>query len=209
MKRVLLALALAAPLAALAEGATSDPFTKGDAAAGATKAAVCGACHGVGGNGIINPEWPKLAGQHSSYTLGQLKAFKANERKNPVMYGQSAALSDQDMADLAAYFAAQKAVPGLASEESVKVAQKLYRAGDAARGLPSCSGCHGPTGAGQPAALYPRIGGQNGAYTLNQLKAYKSGERAGGKHAPIMVAIAAKLTDDEIAALASYVNGLQ
>lgn len=209
MKRVLLALALAAPLAALAEGATSDPFTKGNAAAGATKAAVCGACHGVGGNGIINPEWPKLAGQHSSYTLGQLKAFKSNERKNPVMYGQSAALSDQDMADLAAYFAAQKAVPGLASEQSVKVAQKLYRAGDAARGLPSCSGCHGPTGAGQPAALYPRIGGQNGAYTLNQLKAYKSGERAGGKHAPIMVAIAAKLTDDEIAALASYVNGLQ
>ena len=209
MKRVLLALALAAPLAALAEGAASDPFTKGDAAAGATKAAVCGACHGLGGNGIINPEWPKLAGQHSAYTAGQLKAFKANERKNPVMYGQAAGLAEQDMADLAAYFAAQKPVPGLASKDAVKVAEKLYRAGDAQRGLPACSGCHGPTGAGQPSALYPRIGGQNASYSANQLKAYKSGERAGGKHAPIMVAVAAKLTDEEIAALASYVNGLQ
>lgn len=209
MKRVLLALALTAPAAVFAAGAAADPLVKGDATAGASKAAVCAACHGVGGNGIINPEWPKLAGQHSSYVAGQLKAFKANERKNPVMFGQAAALSDQDMADLGAYFSAQKPVPGLASKDAVKVAEKLYRAGDASRGLAACSACHGPTGAGNPAALYPRIGGQNGAYTLNQLKTYKSGERAAGKHAPIMAAVAAKLTDEEIAALASYVNGLQ
>lgn len=209
MKRVLLALALAAPLAALAAGPAGDPFVKGDATAGATKAAVCAACHGVAGNGIISPDWPKLAGQHSAYTVSQLKAYKANERKNPVMYGQAAPLSEQDMADLAAYFAAQKPVPGLASKDSIKIAEKLYRAGDASRGLPSCSSCHGPTGAGQPSAQYPRIGGQNGNYTATQLRAYKSGERAAGKHAPMMVAVAAKLTDEEIAALASYVNGLQ
>lgn len=208
MKRVLLALALAAPAAVFAEGA-SDAFVKGDAATGASKAAVCAACHGVAGNGIINPEWPKLAGQHSAYVAGQLKAFKSNERKNPVMFGQAAALSDQDMADLGAYFAAQKPVPGVASKDAVKLAEKLYRAGDASRSLTACSACHGPTGAGNPAAQYPRIGGQNGAYTANQLKTYKSGERAGGKHAPIMAAVAAKLTDEEIAALASYVNGLQ
>lgn len=208
MKRVLLALALAAPAAVFAEGAAHAALA-GDAAAGASKAAVCAACHGVGGNGIINPEWPKLAGQHSAYIAGQLKAFKSNERKNPVMYGQAAALSDQDIADLGAYFAAQKPVPGVASKDAVKIAEKLYRAGDAARGLAACSACHGPTGAGNPAAQYPRIGGQSSAYTTIQLKAYKSGERAGGKHAPIMAAVAAKLTDEEIAALASYVNGLQ
>ena len=209
MTRALLALALAAPLAVFAEGKAADPFVKGDAGAGAGKAAVCAACHGVAGNGIINPEWPKLAAQGSAYTVQELKSFKAGTRKNAVMQGQAAALSDQDMADLGAFFSVQKAVPGLAAKESVAIAAKLYRAGDAARGLPSCSSCHGPTGAGQPSALYPRIGGPNAVYTANQLKAYKSGERAAGKHAPIMVTVASKLTDEEIAALASYVNGLQ
>ncbi len=212
IKRALLACALLAPLVSFAEGAAADPFTKGDAAAGATKATPCVACHGVGGNGIINPEWPKLAGQHSSYVAAQLGHFKKGERKNALMAGQAQALSDQDMADIAAYYATLKPVPGLASKDAVVVAEKLYRAGDASRGLPACSGCHGPAGAGNPAAHYPRIGGQNAPYTALQLASYKKGkdaERGGGKHALIMSAVAAKLTDAEIAALASYVAGLQ
>ena len=211
IKRALLACVLLAPLASFAEGAAASVI-KGDAAAGSTKSAPCVACHGVGGNGIINPEWPKLAGQHAAYTAAQLKHFKAGERKNPVMSGQAQALSEQDMADIAAHFASLKAVPGVASKDSIAIAQKLYRAGDAVRGLPACAACHGPTGAGNPTAMYPRIGGQNAAYTANQLNAYKKGkdgERGNSKHALIMSAVAAKLTDTEIAALASYAAGLQ
>lgn len=129
-------------------------------------------------------------------------------------------LNAQDMRDVGAYFATQKSGAGLADDSLVadgpyqgmkfyEVGQQLYRNGDAKRGVPACMACHGPTGAGNPAALYPRIGGQNGGYTITQLKTYKSGERAAGKLAPIMAAVAAKLTDEEIAALASYVNGLQ
>ena len=211
MKRVLLAWVLAAPTALFAQGA-GDLFVKGDAAAGATKAAACAACHGANGNGIINPEWPKLAAQHSAYTVAQLQAFKTNARKNPVMYGQSATLSDQDMADIAAHFAAQKNVPGVASKDSLAIGNRLYRAGDVTRQLPACSACHGPTGAGNAAARYPRIGGQNATYTQNQLASYKkgaTGERNDGKHAQMMVSVAGKLTEAEIAALASYVAGLQ
>ena len=101
IKRAFLACALLAPLAVFAEGAAADPFTKGDAAAGAAKSVPCVACHGVNGNGGINPEWPKLAGQHSAYTAAQLKHFKAGERKNALMLGQATLLSDQDMADIA------------------------------------------------------------------------------------------------------------
>lgn len=211
IKRALLACVLLAPFASFASG-TAAAAIKGDAAAGSTKSATCVACHGVGGNGIINAEWPKLAGQHAAYTAAQLKHFKAGERKNPVMWGQVQTLSEQDMADIGAYFASLKPVPGVASKDAIAVAQKLYRAGDAVRGIAACAACHGPTGAGNPTAMYPRIGGQNTAYTTTQLNAYKKGkdgERGGGKHALIMSAVAAKLTDAEIAALASYVAGLQ
>ncbi|WP_293369787.1 c-type cytochrome [Nevskia sp.] len=209
MKRVLLALALSLPVAAFAEGAASDPFVKGDAAAGAAKAAVCGACHGAGGNGAINPIWPKLAAQGSKYVYEQLVAFKSGKRENAVMAGQAAALSEQDMADLAAYFAAQPAVPGVASEASVPVAQKLYRAGDAARGLPACAACHGPKGAGNPAAAYPQVAGQNTGYAASSLRAYRAGERGKEGNGQMMTAVAKHLTDAEIDALSSYLSGLQ
>ena len=214
MKRVLIALALCAPLfVAVADdaapAAAKDAFTKGDAAAGAAKAPVCFACHGPGGNGAINPEWPKLAGQHSSYIAEQLGEFKSAQRKNPVMLGQASALSDDDMHNLAAYFATQAVVPGVASKDAIAVAQPLYRAGDAARGIPACAACHGPTGAGNAAAQFPRIGGQNSAYAANQLKSYKSGERGAAGKGQIMATIAAKLSDQEIQALSSYVSGLQ
>jgi cytochrome c553 len=209
MKRVLLALVLCAPLSAFAEGEAKDPFVNGDIAAGATKAAVCTACHGPGGNGAINPEWPKLAGQGSSYIAAQLASFKAHTRSNPIMWGQAAALSDQDIADLAAYFASEKPVPGVASTESVAIAEKLYRGGDAARGVPACSACHGPTGAGNPAAQFPHISGQNTGYAATQLKSYRAGERGAKGKGQMMVAVAAHLTDAEIEALASYISGLQ
>ncbi len=212
MKRALLAAALLAPMALFASDAKSDAFVKGTAEAGAAKAAPCVACHGVAGNGIINPEWPKLAGQHSAYVAAQLKYFKDGSRKNGVMLGQVAAMTEQDMADLGAYYASLTPVPGVASKDSLKVGEKLYRAGDTSRQLPSCGSCHGPKGAGNPASHYPRIGGQNAAYTATQLNSYKKGkdgERGGGKHALIMSAVAAKLTDAEIAALSSYINGLQ
>jgi len=208
---VLVAALLAAPCAWAQEAAAgkADPFTGGSAEAGAGKAAVCGACHGPGGNSS-NPEWPKLAGQHASYLYSQLKALKSGERKTPVMNAQAAILSDQDMKDLAAYFAAQKAQPGVGSPDAVKVAEKLYRGGDAARGLPACSACHGPQGHGNAAAAYPRIGGQHAKYTANVLRVIRSqhGAPIPQPNLVTMAAVAAKLTDAEIETLASYLNGL-
>ncbi|SEQ26151.1 Cytochrome c553 [Solimonas aquatica] len=210
MKRVLMVLALCAPLSAFAEGAAKDPLTGGSAEAGAGKAAVCTACHGPGGNSA-NPEWPKLAGQSSRYISEQLHRFKSGKRVNPLMSAQAAGLSDDDIKDLAAYFAAQKTAPGVASEAAVPVAQKIFRAGDASRGLPACGSCHGPTGAGAAPAAYPRIGGQQGTYVANRLKAYREaakGELEDGNF-KIMSQVAAKLSDAEIEALSSYVGGLQ
>ena len=209
MKRYVLVALLAAAPAVWAQDAKPDAFTGGSAEAGAAKAAVCGACHGPGGNSS-NPEWPKLSGQHAAYIYDQLKVLKSGARPSPVMGAQAAALSDQDMRDLAAYFAAQKAVPGVASPDAVAVAQKLYRGGDPARGLPACSACHGPEGAGNAAAKYPRIGGQHAKYTSNVLRQFRQFAGQPVPHPPfhVMAAVASKLTDAEIEALASYVNGL-
>lgn len=192
---------------AFAAEPAASPFLKGDAKAGETKAAVCAACHGPKGNSAV-PAWPKLAGQGAPYLYAQLKHFKDGSRNNPIMAGQVAALSDQDMQDLAVYFAAQEASPGVASKDAVAVAEKLYRAGAADRGVPACAACHGPTGAGNPAAGYPHVGGQHADYNAAQLNAYRKGERKAGANGQIMAEVAAKLTDEEIAALASYLNGL-
>jgi cytochrome c553 len=227
MKRVLLAIALCVPLFAAAQDATPkvtvDPFTHGDATAGGSKAPVCYACHGPGGNGAINPEWPKLGGQGAAYIAEQLAAFKCGPlpadqqtaatcpevRNNAVMSAQAGALAPADMADLAAYFASQKFTPGVASKDAIAVAEPLYRYGDASRELPACAACHGPTGAGNVAAKFPHIGGQNSGYTANQLRNYQSGAR--GKSGPgvMMAGVAQKLKPEEIEALAAYVSGLQ
>jgi cytochrome c553 len=217
---VLVAVLLAAPAAWADEAAAgnADPFTGGHVEAGAGKAGVCAACHGPGGNST-NPEWPKLAGQHSAYLYDQLKVLKSKARPSPVMNAQAAALSDQDMRELAAFFAAQKPTPGVASPDAVKAAQKLYRAGDAARGLPACAACHGPQGHGNAAAMYPRIGGQHSKYTASALRMLRDFtvqkipqpagiEAAAWQRFATMSSIAAKLTDAEIEALASYANGL-
>lgn len=211
MKRVLTSLALA--LAGTTAFA-NDPFVGGDAEAGAKKAAVCAACHGPGGNSV-NPEWPKLAGQSAKYTLDQLQKFKRGVRRNALMQPQAANLSEQDMKDLAAYFAAQQPKPGVAAEAAVATAAPLHQGGDSERGITACSACHGPSGAGNPAAGYPRLAGQQSTYTANVLRLFRSmgnGEietPAEGGALTIMTSIAAKLTDEEIEALASYFQGLQ
>lgn len=209
MKRYLLAAVLLSSAPAWAQDVKTDPFTGGSVEAGAAKAATCAACHGPGGNSS-NPEWPKLAGQHAPFVYTQLKLFKTGARKNPLMTAQAAPLSDQDMKDLAAYFAAQKPQPGIASPDAVKIAQPLYRAGDAARGLPACAACHGPEGGGNAAASYPRIGGQHARYLANMLRQYRAPAGAAlHANATTMAEVAAKLSDNEVEALASYVNGLQ
>lgn len=213
MKR---SLALTALSALFLSGAAfaADPFVGGDAEAGAGKAAVCGACHGPGGNST-NPAWPKLAGQHARYTREQLALLKSGERPDAVMNAQAANLSEQDMDDLSAYFASQSATPGIASPDAVALAQPLYRNGVAERGLPACGSCHGPDGAGNAGAAYPRIGGQHADYLGKVLRDYRSRAAAVAakevkvsQNTATMAEVAAKLSDAEIDALASYVNGL-
>jgi cytochrome c553 len=180
----------------------------GDAADnGATKAAVCSACHGTNGNSS-NPEWPNLAGQGERYLIQQLKYFKEGKRNNPVMAPMAAPLSDQDMVDVAAYFAAQKPT-GLEADPSYwEAGQKLYRGGDSARNVPACIACHGPVGRGIAPAGYPMLRGQHSVYTQKQLNDYAAGARP-GPNADIMRAIASRLTAEEIRNVSSYIQGLR
>lgn len=217
MKRVLLAALLCVPLAGAMAAETeaaagADPFTQGSAEAGAAKAAPCAACHGPGGNSS-NPEWPKLAGQSAKYTFEQLQNFKTGVRSNPLMTPQAAALSEQDMRDLAAYFAQQPFSPGVASEAALAKAEPLYRGGDAARGIPACAACHLPDGAGVAASGYPRISGQHATYTAATLRLMREAHNSSAEALPgnlgVMAAVASKLSDEDIDALASYINGLQ
>ncbi|HWJ05669.1 MAG TPA: c-type cytochrome [Steroidobacteraceae bacterium] len=180
----------------------------GNKEAGQAKSATCMACHGMDGNSA-NPEWPSLAGQHASYITKQLKHFKANERSNPLMSPMAMMLGDQDVEDLAVYYASTTTRPtGEAEPSKVKLGERLYRAGNPAKGVPACAGCHGPTGAGNPGAAYPRIGGQHAVYAAAQLRAYKSGARATDPNS-MMRAITTKLSEDEIDAVASYLQGLR
>lgn len=208
IRGLMLVCALGLSGAAGAAEESTHPFLKGDAKAGEAKSVVCAACHGPKGVSA-NPAWPKLAGQGAPYIYAQLKHFKEGSRNNAVMAAQVAGLSDQDMQDLAVYFGEQAPAPGVASKDAVTKAEKVFRAGAADRGVPACAACHGPVGAGNPAAGYPRIGGQHADYTALQLNAYRGGERKAGANGLMMAAVAARLNDEEIAALASYINGLQ
>lgn len=192
-------------LALFAVAGTSQ--AAGDADAGQAKAQVCFSCHGVNGNSV-NPIWPKLAGQNEGYLAKQLADFKAGDQRNdPLMMGQVMSLSPQDMADLAAFFARQKPVPGSADEAKVSMGEKLYRGGNKATGVSACIACHGPTGAGNPAAKYPLLSGQHAAYTVQTLNNFRAGVR---KNDPgkMMQNIAARMTDAEIEAVSSYMQGL-
>lgn len=179
----------------------------GNAEAGKTKSATCAACHGADGNSV-NPEWPKLAGQHPNYLLKQLMNFKNDERVNPSMSPMAKPLSDQDMADLAAYYASQVIKPGEADQSKVTLGEQIYKGGNNATGVAACAACHGPNGAGNPAANFPAINGQHATYTKLQLHAFRKGERANdaGK---MMRNIAAGMSDAEIEAVSEYIAGLQ
>ncbi|MSQ69316.1 MAG: cytochrome c4 [Gammaproteobacteria bacterium] len=171
-----------------------------------TKVATCMACHGPDGNSV-NPEWPSLAGQHVSYLVAQLQAYKSGARKNVNMNAMVAGLSDQDMADIAGYFSAQPIQVASIDATAAAAGAGLYRGGNAATGVPACMACHGPGGAGNPSALVPAMRGQHAKYTTLQLAAYKSGERATDR-AAIMRTIAGRLSDEETAAVAAFIEGL-
>jgi cytochrome c553 len=180
----------------------------GDAAAGQGKAAACGACHGMDGNSS-DAQYPKLAGQNEAYIVRQLTHFKAAQRQNPIMMGMAAPLSEQDMHDLGAYFASKQSLPGVADAALVEQGQKLFREGDVDRGIPACMACHSIDGRGNPGAAYPQLTSQHAQYVEKTLKSWHDGTTWGDDaQAKIMPAIAKKLDDKDIAALASYVEGL-
>jgi cytochrome c553 len=187
--------------------ALATPASAGDAEAGAQKSLVCAACHGATGNSV-NPEWPNLAGQHESYIAAQLALFKQGVRDNVLMTPNASVLSEQDMQDLGAHFARQAPAGLEADPSNYKAGEKLYRGGDPERGVPACIACHGPRGKGNGPAKYPALRGQHAVYTYGQLKAYAEGRRRTPGN-DIMRVIAARLTDDEMRALASYTQGLR
>jgi cytochrome c553 len=194
-------------------------WAAGSAEAGAAKAATCLACHGPNGSSA-NPDWPNLAGQNASYVLTQLHRWHDAQRidASGLMPPMAAALTDQDMADLAAYYA-QQTPAGLEADPSYwQAGQKLYSAGDRARQIPACTGCHGPAGGGNPVNGYPALRAQHSAYTIKQLTNYAAGTRyaadakgnsQGGANAAIMHTIASRLTAEDIRNLASYIQGLR
>lgn len=187
-------------------GAFGTAQAAGDVAAGKNKAAVCAGCHGADGNSMV-PNWPKLAGQHASYITKQLSDFKAGNRNDPTMSPMAAPLSEQDMADLAAYFSSQKVAIGSANAEKAALGKKLYQGGDSAKGISACMACHGPSGAGNPGAKYPALHGQQSMYVVKQLQDFRSGARTNDP-AKMMSSIAAKMSNEEIEAVAEYIAGL-
>jgi cytochrome c553 len=156
------------------------------------------------------PQWPKLAGQHEGYLQRQTALIKSGARPVPEMAGIVGGMSDQDFADLSAFFATQKNNGGVADEALSSLGQHLWRAGNAETGVPACMACHGPAGEGNPLSGYPALAGQHGVYTARMLERFRAGENWGEKdtNSQVMNGVAAELSDDEIAALASFIQGL-
>lgn len=186
----------------------AEQAVKGDAVAGKAKSLVCSACHGADGNSKI-PAYPTLAGQHASYIYKQLMQFKNGERPNAIMKGFAAALSEQDMKNLAAYYESQVPVyTGRADPNMVALGEKLYRHGNPSLGVPACMSCHGPDGAGNPEAKFPKLRGQHAEYTLSQLRNFHAQERY-NDNGRMMRGVAIRLTAQEMDALAQYIQGLR
>jgi cytochrome c553 len=192
----------------LALVACGQAVAQGDAAAGADKIAICLACHGQDGNVSQLPNVPKIGGQSEKYLLKQMQDIKSGVRAAPLMTGMLNTLDDQGLADVAAYYASQATPQGAAEQEKVALGESLYRAGNAQIGVAACSACHSPNGQGLGSAGYPALSGQDPAYTDLQLRAFRAGTRQ-NDDAEVMRSIAARLNDEEIAALASYVSGLR
>jgi cytochrome c553 len=205
--RLAVAFAVASTIGtAVAADAAAKAPAKPDLAKGqATATAVCSACHTVDGS-RGSPANPILAGQHPEYLVKQLQEFKAGKRENAVMKGFASALSDDDMRNVAAFYAGKQSKPGFAkSKELVALGEKIYRGGIADRNVPACAGCHAPGGVGMP-AQFPRLAGQHADYTEAQMLAFRDGVR---KNNAIMTGVAAKMNDREIKAVSDYIAGLQ
>ena len=194
-------------------GFSSVVLAEGDAEAGKAKSTTCSACHGMDGNSTVESQ-PKLAGQHAGYLAKQLREFKlaaqsggAEGRNNPVMNGMAMGLSEQDIVDLAAYYAGQEAKQGTTPEDVIEKGQALYRGGDLERGVTACIACHGPRGNGMNAAGFPDISGQHASYLKTQLDSFKSGTRANDLNG-MMRDIAKKMSDEDIEVLSKYLGGL-
>ncbi|MEM1411575.1 MAG: c-type cytochrome [Pseudomonadota bacterium] len=189
--------------------ASNVAVAEGDPAAGEAKSAVCAACHGTDGNSVVNM-WPKIAGQHEAYLVRHIELIRSNDRPVPEMYAIAQGLSDQDIKDLSAYYAAQTMSPGAADESLVDLGEAIYRAGNAESGVPACAACHGPTGSGNPLVGYPWVAGQHATYTTSMLNKYRDGTvwGEGDANSAVMVGVAKELTDEEIAAVSSYIEGL-
>ena len=193
--------------------AGNQAMAGGDAEAGQAKAATCVACHGVDGNSAV-PTFPKLAGLGHKYLLKQMKDIRDGRRPVALMAGQVDNMSDQDLADIAAFYDAQPRTGGMADPNKVTLGRKVYLAGIAERQVPACSGCHSPTGNGNGPAGYPSLGGQHAEYIAGQLKMFRKGYedptgRTNGGEAKIMRTTAFRMSDMEIEAVASYIAGLQ
>lgn len=186
-----------------------DVIFGGSVEAGREKSTTCAACHGVDGNSVT-AEWPSLAGQHPRYIYNQLQAYKNGERQDPGMQNFAMMMSDQDMLDVAAYFASQQLQPKGADPDLVGRGEDIYRAGIPERGVPACAACHGPGGHGNFLAGYPRIGGQHAAYMLKTMQEYAAGtRRSDTKYNQMMRNVADLLLEDELRAVVSYVQGLR
>lgn len=187
-------------------GITGVAHAAGDAAAGQQKTAVCAACHSADGNSVA-PNFPKLAGQNENYLLKQLKDIQGGARSIPEMTGLLNGMSEQDLADISAYFASQTVQIGQAAADQVEAGEAIYRAGIAEKGVAACTACHSPTGIGNNAAGFPALGGQHATYIESSLKKFAAGERNNDPSA-MMRDIAVKLNEAEMKAVSQYVQGL-
>jgi cytochrome c553 len=212
-------IAAAFALVSLSAANAAVNMPAGVLAAGKTASTVCAACHGADGNSA-SPTFPRLAGQNPKYIYKQLMDFKSGARQNAIMAGQVANLTEQQMANLAVYFASQKSAVTLADPATVAAGEKLFRGGNSATGVVPCAGCHGPSGKGNPFAAFPKVGGQHPEYIKAQLMAFRAAGRddltgtkrmndgAKAGEVGIMQMVASKLSDKDIENLANFMSGL-
>ena len=186
--------------------ANTSVLAQGDAAAGEAKSALCAACHGSDGNSPLTMN-PKLAGQNAKYLVKQLQDYKSGARVNPVMSGLVAMLSDEDMEDIAAWYASQRVTLGGADPDLLTIGESIYRSGVQDLSVAACSACHAPDGGGNAPAGFPALSGQHPEYTLLQLEMFRAGDRANDMNS-MMRSVVERLTDRELQALASYLSGL-
>lgn len=199
MKKIAISLMLAAGLVATAQA--------GNVEKGKQLSASCAGCHGADGNSMA-PTFPKLAGLGERYIVKQLKDFKSGARNNPIMLGMVAGLNEEQMADLGAYYSAQKASNGAVAKDKVELGERIFKAGNAATGVPACLACHGPAGAGVAAAGFPRLAGQHADYIKAQLNAFQDDVRTNDGDSKMMRDIAGRMSKKEIEAVSAYVQGL-